>query len=200
LARCRPLTIPALTVCPIRGRIADGEHEIADLQAIGVTKREFRQSTVTAPPGRDMANSATSPITDKCFGAMVKLVAIVVWRITLGRWGECQDWGIVKPDADLQKRFSKACAEIRQSTFEETLPLWGCPRRSGLYVPVPPDYWANHEIDTFLTLLPSDIAIRTTHALAVGDVPHSLCQEWDRFKTNKERVEKLRPAKGELSL
>lgn len=115
------------------------------------------------------------------------------WRALLGRWGVRIDADVMRSDRDLQTRFGQVCREMGQYAFERKLPVWGCPPapRAGLYIPVPPGFWINHEINSHFTAISDDMALVTTHALAVGDVPYAVAKEWSRLMTNKECVEKL---------
>jgi hypothetical protein len=121
-----------------------------------------------------------------------------VWRAFLGRWGERIDPDVMRSDRDLQIRFARICREIGQYAFERKLPIWGYPPapRAGLYLPIPPSFWLNHEIDSHITFISDDTWLVTTHALAVGDVPHSVPKEWNKLMTNRGSVEKLWPAKA----
>jgi hypothetical protein len=114
-----------------------------------------------------------------------------LWRAYSGNWNGRSD---VETGVEIL-RFEIAADTIRQHAFEGSLPIWGRRPKSNLYELIPRAFWRNHEIfiSYILNSTGRDLWVDTTHALAVGDVPHSRAREWVGFMTCKEAVEKLWP-------
>lgn len=145
----------------------------------------------TGPPSPSGLKKPKSVAFDPSWTRDVELWE-ALWRAYSGNWNGRSD---VETGVEIL-RFEIAADTIRQHAFEGSLPIWGRRPKSNLYELIPRAFWRNHEILTsyILNSTGRDLWVDTTHALAIGDVPHSRAREWVSFMTCKEPVEKLWPA------
>ncbi len=116
-------------------------------------------------------------------------LADAIWRIHLRKWqshANAQADFADQDDAFWERLSDTFHEKVRQYLFDGKIPVWGKPKNSTLWKPIPKEFWENHAPDwfNFVQKEPSDL---NTLVFGFGDSEG----EYRALRTNKASVEAL---------
>ena len=81
----------------------------------------------------------------------------------------------------------------RQLAYDGKLPIWGKKFAGDTWRPIPPAFWADHQLDWFGYLKGTPEDLKTTAAGAYPGDKSGMQHTWSELMTSKAKVEELWP-------